>query len=248
MLRDQLLSNERLRVVRADEPDAAGIREQAARILESAPFAGSERMRRFLSFAVSETLAGRLTALKEYTIGVQVFDRPVSFDPGFDPIVRVEARRLREKLDVYYRSHGRNDDVIIELPKGAYAARFRRRDPAPKHGARVGLPSVSIATFAPLSPTSEAMSEALRFELVDQLARVHGVVVMTASSGMVNVLTGCVHARGDRVRVIAHLLDGATSECRWSTAIESAMSDTAHEAIAAQIAAGVVDVLRGLPE
>src|SRR3954453_20726020 len=116
MLSDQFVSNKRLRVVRADEPDADAIREQAARILDSAPFAGSERMRRFLSFAVSETLAGRLTALKEYTIAVQVFDRPVSFDPGFDPIVRVEARRLREKLDVYYRGSGQNDAVIIELP------------------------------------------------------------------------------------------------------------------------------------
>ena len=66
-------------------------------------------MRRFLQLVVCEALGGRAGDLKEYPIGVAVFDRPASFDPSIDPIVRVEARRLRAKLDNYYQGEGRGD-------------------------------------------------------------------------------------------------------------------------------------------
>ena len=73
------------------------VREQAARILASANFADSSRMIRFLQFAVDETLEGRADRLKEIVIGMEVFDRSPSYDPRLDPIVRVEARRLRAR-------------------------------------------------------------------------------------------------------------------------------------------------------
>ena len=82
-------------------------------------------MSRFLQLAVERTLEGRGEELKEYVIGVEVFDRSASFDPRVDPIVRVEARRLRAKLEAYYGSAGKDDEVIVEFPKGRYSPVFR---------------------------------------------------------------------------------------------------------------------------
>jgi TolB-like protein len=102
------------------EPDQNAIREELGRVLNSGPFAQSRRRQRFLEYIVNETLAGRGDRLKGYTIAVEVFDRPETFDPVTDPLVRIEAARLREKLREYYDTDGRDDPVIIELPKGAY--------------------------------------------------------------------------------------------------------------------------------
>ena len=80
-----------------------------------------KRRQRFLSYVVEETLAGRGDRLKGYSVGAEVFDRRADFDPAIDPIVRIEATRLRDKLREYYGTEGRNDPVRIELPKGSYA-------------------------------------------------------------------------------------------------------------------------------
>src|ERR1700687_34937 len=84
-------------------------------------------MSRFLRFAVERALSGQSEQLKEYVLGVEVFDRKASYDPRVDPIVRVEARRLRSKLESYYASEGGADELIIEFPKGTYAPVFRER-------------------------------------------------------------------------------------------------------------------------
>src|SRR5438067_10806896 len=106
---------------------ARSIEEQLLRILASRPFAQSARMTRFLRFTVERALSGQSDQLKEYVIGVEVFDRKGSYDPRVDPIVRVEARRLRAKLKSYYEAEGASDEVIIEFPKGTYAPLFRSR-------------------------------------------------------------------------------------------------------------------------
>jgi len=103
-----------------NQSDADAIREQLSRVLRSAAFQASQRRRRFLEFIVDETLAGRGDRLKGYAIAVEVFERPETFDPAVDPIVRIEAGRLRDKLREYYDSDGRNDRVRIDLPKGSY--------------------------------------------------------------------------------------------------------------------------------
>jgi hypothetical protein len=105
------------------------------RILASSTFAQSERLSRFLRFAVEETLQGRGDQLKEYFFGVEVFDREEAYDPRTDPIVRVEAGRLRAKLGRYYETEGREDPVLIDLPKGSYVPGFQWRQP-PEAGRR----------------------------------------------------------------------------------------------------------------
>src|SRR6185436_15923884 len=111
---------------------------QLEKLLASRQFTRSPRMGRFLRFAVDHALAGTEASIKEYIVGVEVFDRAAGYDPRLDPIVRVEARRLRAKLKHYYASTGRADRVVIEFPRGAYAPQFRIRGgdvPAPASAA-----------------------------------------------------------------------------------------------------------------
>ena len=103
------------------ESDQEAIREQLVRILNSGPFHQSQRRQRFLEYLVNETLAGRGERLKGYNVALEVFDRPETFDPTVDPIVRIEAARLREKLREYYAADGQGDPIHIDLPKGTYA-------------------------------------------------------------------------------------------------------------------------------
>ncbi|HVA64274.1 MAG TPA: hypothetical protein VNF74_11160, partial [Terriglobales bacterium] len=89
-------------VPEADKAANKAVQEQLARISNSVTFRGAGRLRRFLEFIVAETLAGRKEQIKEYVVGVAVFDKPDTFDPRNDPIVRVQARRLRAVLERYY--------------------------------------------------------------------------------------------------------------------------------------------------
>jgi len=108
------------------------IRSQLDRILGSRAFVQSHRIRRFLQFVVEQSLLGQPERLKEYLIGVEVFDRRDVFDPRVDSIVRVEARRLRYKLEEYYRTEGRHDPVAIVLRKGSYVPMFGHRSASPE--------------------------------------------------------------------------------------------------------------------
>ncbi|HYL39512.1 MAG TPA: hypothetical protein VEV17_26580 [Bryobacteraceae bacterium] len=106
---------------------APEIRAQLDQVLRSRSFIQSHRIRRFLQFVVQESLLGQPHRLKEYLIGLEVFDRRDAFDPRVDSIVRVEARRLRYKLEEYYRNEGREDPVRIILRKGSYVPIFEYR-------------------------------------------------------------------------------------------------------------------------
>src|SRR5262245_30483712 len=114
-------------VPRADPLFENEIRRQLDRILTSRYFARSERLCRFLRFSVEQLLAGTGEQVKEQLIGIEVFDRAPDYDPRIDPIVRVEARRLRSKLMAFYASLGATDPVRIEFPKGTYVPTVQLR-------------------------------------------------------------------------------------------------------------------------
>ena len=103
-------------------PSDSAVRAQLDSILASAVFARSPHLRRFLSFIVEQTLAGRGATLKESVLAHELYGKGTDFDGGTDPVVRVDARRLRDKLREFYE--GRSDPVVISLPKGSYAAVF----------------------------------------------------------------------------------------------------------------------------
>ncbi len=106
------------------------VEAQLQKILNSPLFRKAPRHSRFLSFVVGKALAGEGDGVKEYVIGVEVFDRSQSYDPGSNPVVRAEARRLRSRLAEYYRDFGQHDPVHIELPKGTYVPVFHRNGAA----------------------------------------------------------------------------------------------------------------------
>ena len=107
------------------DPPPDSVRIQLDKILSSPDFARSDRLQKFLRFIVEETLAGRAGALKEYTIALEVFERGDSFDPQTSSIVRVEANRLRIKLEKYNATEGRDDPLRIALPQGSYKPTFQ---------------------------------------------------------------------------------------------------------------------------
>jgi TolB-like protein len=118
----------------APAPDE--VRQQLARIVASPGFVNAGRMSSFLAYIVEQALQGHADRVKEYAIGVDVFGRGEGYDPRIDSIVRVEARRLREKLGEYYAGPGARDAVVIELRRGSYVPTFLRRSlpPAGPHG------------------------------------------------------------------------------------------------------------------
>jgi GAF domain-containing protein len=111
-----------------DAPHDHEIREQLGRIIRDAAFRHSLRLTRFLTFVVEETVAGQGNRLKAYTVAVEALGRKTDFDPQSDSIVRVEAGRLRGALARYYAGSGRNDPLVIDVPRGSYVPTFRWRD------------------------------------------------------------------------------------------------------------------------
>lgn len=106
------------------EPSADQVRAALAALLKSDAFNGAARQQRLLKHLVEKKLGGGVSELKEYTLGVEVFDRGEDFDSRLDPIVRVEASRLRSRLQKYYEGAGAGDAVRISLPRGAYVPSF----------------------------------------------------------------------------------------------------------------------------
>ena len=128
--------------VRWSDTDQKAIREQLDRILHSVPFQHSPRRQKFLEFIVSETLAGR--TVKGYDVALEVFDRLETFDAAVDPVVRVEAGRLRDKLREYYSTDGEGDPIHIDLPKGTYTPQIKfRHEDAPQIRPQKGRPELS---------------------------------------------------------------------------------------------------------
>ena len=108
------------------EIDAQAIRAHLDRITTSRQFAESDRLCRFLRFTVESRLSAEHERVKEYEVGREVFDRKDGYDPRLDPIVRVEARRLRTKLGEYYEGPGRDEQIRLDYQKGSYLPTFRK--------------------------------------------------------------------------------------------------------------------------
>jgi hypothetical protein len=104
-------------------PDTSQVRAELDRILASEIFARSDRLSAYLRFIVERTLAGDGDTLKEHVIAIELYGKPADFNPAADPIVRVDARRLRDHLREFYAS-APPGDVVIAMPKGSYTAEF----------------------------------------------------------------------------------------------------------------------------
>jgi len=117
--------------IEAIGPTHDEVGEHLRALLACDQFDASARNKRFFSYVVEETLAGRGKFLKAYSIALAVFGRDENFDPLIDPIVRIEAGHLRHSLRRYYLTAGANDSLRIDIPKGSYVASFTRTDNKP---------------------------------------------------------------------------------------------------------------------
>ena len=108
-----------------EELELQAARRQLERVLASPGFARNERLSRFLRFVVERHLEGRDGEIKESLLAIEVFGRSPGYDPKQDPIVRTEAIRLRARLSEYYQGEGKDDPLVIELPKGGYVPVIR---------------------------------------------------------------------------------------------------------------------------
>jgi adenylate cyclase len=225
------------------------------KVLASPMFAQAERQQRFLRYVVSETLVGRADMLKGYTIGVEVFDRELSFDPAVDAIVRVEASRLRGKLREYYDDEGRTDTVRFELPKGNYTVRieWQGEEPPQAQSSQSTVfpqpiedrPSLAVLPFVNMSsdPEQEYFADGFTDCLITEVSRLSGLFVISRQSsfvykGMVKraeeiglelgvryLLEGSVQRSGEWVRITAQLIDAVSGAHVWAERYDRELKD-----------------------
>ncbi len=120
-------------------------------LLQSETFANADSMRHFLEFIVEKSLAGRVDEIKEYTIATEVLGRAHDFDPKSDNIVRVQAHRLRKKLDEYYSQEGTHDPVRILIPSGHYYREYHTNSTPASMQSNVAEPTVPVkVAIAPI--------------------------------------------------------------------------------------------------
>lgn len=249
----------------------AAIDAQLQKILGSSVFARSRRLRDFLAYIVRETLEGRAGELKEYALGVAVFGRLQSFDPRIDPIVRVDAGRLRARLKEYYRHEGRNDPLCIDCVKGSYVPVFKRRDrssaapenkPPQRRENRKG-PAIAVLPFRDFSPgqDQEYFCEGIAQELICMLSRLDGLLVASRTSSfafkgrngdirrigkklnVTAVLEGSVRREGSRVRISVQLVNVADGFEVWSGVYER--SGSGGLSMQQDISQSIVEEVRG---
>ena len=201
---DGTLSARRPKIIEAKQDDL--VRAELDRICNDKLFRETTRMKRFLRYIVDETLDGRGDRLKGYVIGLEVFDRPDSFDPQADTIVRVQAGQLRRRLDLYYADVGKSSLVRILVPKGRYAPTFEfRQNSKPdvsvnpieivsevKNGSDDPRPSLAVMSLDDLS--SDTLDEGNHFadglsaEIVNALVQFRSLRVVTLTATVSSTL------------------------------------------------------------
>lgn len=233
-----------------EEPASEGLKSDAAelvrfeldRILSSPQFDASERNRRFLDYVVEETLSDRGERIKAYSIATLVFGRDDSFDPALDPVVRMEARRLRRSLERFYLVEGQTGPIRITLPKGGYVPKFQNPEslrPAADHEPRRSLsapvsirPSIAISTFNLESETPGYLnsSDGLTRQIAIGLCRYPELAVFmpvprswsdpagrpSETPAADFVLTGDTVLASNMLKVKATLLHGPSGQVIWA--------------------------------
>jgi TolB-like protein/tetratricopeptide (TPR) repeat protein len=255
-------------------PDA--IRGHLADVLASSVFSNAARISRFLRYVVEASLEGRTKQITEYSIAVDVYDRPQAFDSRLDGIVRVEAGRLRSKLREYYETDGKNSSVRIEFPKGGYSPLFKEisvsssKDPRTAASIR-GSRALAVLPFADLSPQrdQEYLGDGIAEELMFALSRFEEIRVASQTSAfsfkgkqedirkigeLLNVdtiLEGSVRKADLRLRITAQLIDVSTGFHIWSNVYDRELKDVfaIQEDIARSIVGTLTDtLLKSIPK
>lgn len=208
------------------------------RILRSRAFGATKRNRKFLRHVVEAELAGNGQEVSSYQIATEVFGRGADFDQRNDPIVRVEATKLRRDLQLYFATAGRGERIVISIPKGGYRPWFEARDESKLAAAESGAggldPSgLAIASLRLDGSSLSALQPPFRAQLADELARCSDLSVYVCSdpdaalldsetvrrtarsNGTAFVLSGDTWSH-DTQHVVIRLHAGATGRLLWS--------------------------------
>ena len=207
------------------------------RILKSEDFVSAPRLSSLLHYIVTETVAGRSTKLKGFNIANSVFGRDETFDARTDPLVRVQANRLRKAMERYYLTGGKNDPVRISVPKGSYAAVFGRPDAeSDRSGISSSKPTLCVLPFQGIGGGNEQQyfASGITEELTTALAQVENFQVVGGRSTQFAdaaggdplqigkklnvrfVMEGAVQKGADSFRVTAQLTDAQTGLQLWA--------------------------------
>jgi adenylate cyclase len=249
--------------VSSDDAEAA-----MERVLRSRQFSSTHRIRRFLEYIVRKVQQDKSEEIREYNVGIEVFDRsPANYDPSTDPIVRVQARRLREKLKEYYQSEGMGDPLLIEVSVGSYVPKFRWRrveetvEPEFEPGSNLMaiLPFLSISREPEMEQFCEELTEEVNFALRDLqgwrvvsrtsivriLPRISDIRRMSQRLGVDRCIEGSVRKSGACVRVNARLIQAIDGAQLWCGQYDKEMSDslTTQTSISRLIRRGIRHVL-----
>jgi len=230
------------------------IHQQLERIFTDSSFSTSNILRRFLSFVVEETLAGRSNTIKEYTIGIQVLNKAVSYTPQLDAIVRIHAGRLRRALHHYYKWVGALDPIHISIPKGSYVPLFTTPESAtiPEEDTNGDLPllapkkNVVIAvlpfTHFENDATRISFAHGLGVQLSTELSysgnfsviayytmskmakKFFDIREIAPAVGAQFVFTGDIQFQEDDCRITIQLIDTGSSEQVWGKTYERKFS------------------------
>jgi len=234
-------------------PSAQEIRAALERVAASDVMRSSPQLTAFLRFVVQAVLEGNSDRVKGYVIAVEVLKRGTTFNPQIDPIVRVEATRLRRTLERYYAGPGAEDPIVIALPRGTYVPSFTRRtaragdlagEPAAGASAEAlppgnGMPVLLVEPFEVLgTPGPRSLSaSSLHAMLSDAFARFDLVnIVWDAASG--SAARAAADARLDyrmagsaeydengAVCLRFRLIDAGDGSVVWTRELEVAVSD-----------------------
>lgn len=223
------------------------LRKAVNGIISSSVFHGSKRLRRFLKFVAEKTLNGEPQNLTAYPIAIAAYEREADFDPQIDPIIRVEAGRLRRALKEYYLTEGKHDSIVINMPKGGYRLTFGRADtirplpPEKKFEVTPDLPpenhSVAVLPIRVLYDADELnhFVDGLTEELTAELARYQDLVVIASQSTLPFkenkkdysaigftirarfLLEGSYRQNAGTYKITFRLIDSSSSQQVWSS-------------------------------
>jgi len=244
------------------------VKVQLNKILDSNTFRESSNLIRFLEFVVVETLEGRGAQLKQYTIAVQAFDRSTTFDSQKDPIVRIQAGRLRQLLTNYYKEEGFNDKILIEIPKGTYIPEFSTVERlSSKEGNQLPMitPEILVFPFKNLSSLedNQFIAEGFTEELVTNLSFFKNIVTIRASIHEDNLknndsyedviprfcLRGTIRFSDTKIKVVVSLYSSIDNRIIWSMDFnepyELDQIIEMQERVALKVATSVADVYGG---
>ena len=253
----------------------AEIRAEIERIVNSRAFAGSDRLCRFLSWVVEQTLRGEAENIKQYVIGREVFDRGANFDPRIDSIVRTEAQRLRRKLSEYYENEGASDRILVLFEPGSYTPQFRVRNglaqavkgSGPKllsmdmrrHAIAV-LPFLNLSADADQDYFCQGIAASIQ-ELLASSPNMKVVSTYSAFSfgsaqddlarigrdlGVDTIVKGSVQQVGKRIRIHARAVEAESGSYIWAHAFDREMQDVF--ALQDEIARAIAEQVTGQPE